>query len=119
MACCQHSHPVLCLKFCIQGFPCCTVAIASLVTRLFVCTVQVESMAGSLAGALHTAQVAAGSACDAEIQLFQHLVDKAEELLQSPRAGGDGEFCPCICVVLVMGAVICDHAHPQTNSQCL
>ena len=72
-------------------------------------------MAGSLAGALHTAQVAADSACDAEIQLFEHLVDKAEALLQSPRAGGDGGFCPTLCVVLITGAVIRNSALPCTR----
>lgn len=70
-------------------------------------SLQVESVAGSLADALHTAQVAADSACDAEIQLFKHLVDKAEALLQSPRAGGDGGFCASFCIVLIIGTVSC------------
>ena len=67
--------------------------------HLHLCTLQAELVAGSLAGALHTAQAAADSACDAEIQLFEHLVDKAEALLQSPQAGGDGGFCASCCVL--------------------
>ena len=87
------------------------------VDTLCLSTLQVESVAGSLADALHTAQAAAGSACDAEIQLFEHLVDKAEALLQSPRAGGDGGFCASSCVVLTMGteAVICNTVRPCTG----
>ena len=107
MACCHQSHSVLCLNSCIQDFTCCTVGLACLTSPTYVlclCTMQVGSVAGSLADALHTAQGAADSACDAEIKLFEHLVDKAEALLQSPRAGGDGGFCPIFCVVLIMGA---------------
>ena len=80
------------------------------------CTLQVESVAGSLTDALDTAQEAADSACDAEIQLFEHLVDKAEALLQSPRAGGNGGFCASSCVVLVVGTVSC-HLRQQLSSR--